>query len=534
MTLFKRVLRTAIDYNVIYLLSALFVLLGCLQLMNGPSMATGSVLGKTVMLLAVLQAYELVLLLVGYSVYKRQGNDHDGLMLAVIMLLLLFDPTFFNNRLYTCADSVVGGLLANLVVLGLAAFKLHVIVRHTCIPFTERFAATLLGAAGFVFLSPALFHAAPAEQRPFLLFLLCAVVPLVPLCLTRPRGEDEGTCPDRPWSSLHHRFEKYAFFIPSLLIPLHLYELGQIYDQPFLPAVLPWALLALGAGLMKLGGEFGQASWVHVVLVTAAVATAGLTSAPCAPAGFLADAMTPLRCMLLAGGLYLVLAWAVSDDEDCLWYASAFSVLMTAGGTPSTIWTNLTDLHAGWIFILLLNLLARSVLRGTFGDHLATGMTGALFVCRVVPMTPVMSLHAFVQLAGLSLLLASHLLQNDDLSYGLGLTVSLTMVGMSAVYALDGLGYGPLVAVVLHGQIVTALYLWRRHRAAWAAPAGVLGCLRFHLYPTVAGQGGAVSSTLWAWSGHLSLVAAFGFLLLGYYVSINKERLLADLDTVEE
>ena len=528
MTLVKRVLAFAIKKNFIYLISAFFVLLGCLLLMNGEAMATGSVFGKTVLLLGVIQLYELLLALVGYSVYKRMGVDHDGLMLALISILLLFDPTFFNNRIYMCADSIALGFMVNLALFFLAFLKIWVLVDQTKIPFTSRFTKTMIGTAAYIYLVPTFMHTCPAAYRPLLHFLLLAAVPLVPIALSRPRHE--GKCSDRPWSSLHYRFEKYAFFLPMCILPLHLFELGMIYNLSSNISFVPWLLFAMGALAMKMGGEFFRSSWIHYTLVWFACAAASYLTGT---TGYLilGEALTPLRLVLAAGSLYMLFTWSHTSEENCLWHASVFSVLASAGGTSTSIYHSIINLNPICIFVLFLHFLTRSILEDEGRNHLGTALTGSLFVSRVAPLAEAMSIYLFVQLFGAICLYMLH--RGDEYSKALCSGLSILLVGMTGYYVLFGVGPAVLFTIILHTQIVACHILWLNQGVTWARASALIGSCRFHAYPLLVGQGSVALNILEKYSGFISIGMAFALLLLGFYVSVNKERILATIETSE-
>ena len=529
MSLVKRVLAFAIKKNFIYLISAFFILLGCLLLMNGPAMATGSVFGKTVLLLGVIQLYELLLALVGYSVYKRMGIDHDGLMLALISILLLFDPTFFNNRVYMCAESLSIGFAVNLLLFCLALFKVWVLVEHTKIPFTSRFAKTLIGTAAYIYLVPTVMHSCPEAYRPLLHFLLLAAVPLVPIALSRPRYE--GKCSDRPWSNLHYRFEKYAFFLPLCILPLHLFELGMIYNLSSNISFVPWLLFAIGAVAMKMGGDFFRSSWIHVSLVWSACAFASHMSGTSSYL-ILGEALTPLRIILVTGALYMLFSWSHTSEESCLWHASLLSVLVSAGGTTSSIVHSITHLEPLFVFVLFLQFLTRSLLEDEAANHFGSALTGSLFICRLAPLTTAMSAYLFIQLFGSICLYVFHR-EEEDIAKTISSVLCFFLVGVTSYYSLNGLGPSWLLTTILHLQIVACHLLWLGQGVTWARATAVCGSCRFYAYPFISGQGSFMVGLLEQYSGFLSIGLAFALLLVGFYVSVNKERILATIDASE-
>jgi len=127
--LLKQCLRFTVQKNFLYLISALLVLIGSFQFMVDAGNAGFEEFTSTVALLSVLQLYEILLAGVGYAVYKKLKISHDGLMLTLISLILIFDPTFFNSRLYTCASSIWAGLAVNITLLFLALGKFYFFIQ---------------------------------------------------------------------------------------------------------------------------------------------------------------------------------------------------------------------------------------------------------------------------------------------------------------------------------------------------------------------------------------------------------------------
>ena len=118
------VVRFLFRTNPFYLLSAVCMLGGCLALTNSLSW-TSIGMGRLLALIATLNLYEVLLLVLGLYLLARRGIVRDGLMLLFLEALFLVDAAFLNGEVFAI-DAYVG-LIANSIILVLALLKLWLV-----------------------------------------------------------------------------------------------------------------------------------------------------------------------------------------------------------------------------------------------------------------------------------------------------------------------------------------------------------------------------------------------------------------------
>jgi hypothetical protein len=121
-----RLLRLIIDHNPFYLLSALCMLGGLLTLTNSSSYSPIPQ-RNLLLLIATLNGYELLLVVLALWLIVSRKLIRDGAILLGIEALFLADTAMLNAELFTI-DRRLGGIV-NLLLLLLAAAKLAVIFR---------------------------------------------------------------------------------------------------------------------------------------------------------------------------------------------------------------------------------------------------------------------------------------------------------------------------------------------------------------------------------------------------------------------
>ena len=385
MKIIKKMLKYTVEKNFLYLISALLVLIGSFQFMVDADSAGYEEFTATVLLLGILQVYELVLAGVGYSVYKRLNLAHDGLMLSLISLILVFDPTFFNNRLYLCAGSIWQGLGVNLILLSLALGKFYFFIHYTKIPLSKRFEKSIQAILVAIYFLPFFFHYATLENKVVMISLAIALIPLCPIILPRPKKNKAIT--NEP--TLHYRFERYLFFLCSLILPLHLFEVASIYDLPWGHVVkygrltssnglntLPWSVtffapLLIPAGIiaMKSIRNIGSEPMFHKSLGWFSLLAATFSGLNFCTHGTFVSFITPISVHLVTLALYMILTWSVTGDEESIWHGQLALIILAAGTTVSTISTSVREMNTFVLIMIFANLGLWSLFRGKKEDH---------------------------------------------------------------------------------------------------------------------------------------------------------------------
>ena len=493
MSMLKRCLKFTVEKNFLYLVSALLVLIGSFQFMVDADSAGLSEFSSTILLIVILQVYEVLLAGVCYSVYRKLAIEHDGLMLAIISLLMIFDPTFFNNRLYMCAPSIWQGLAANVLLLGLALGKLYVLIHQTKVPLSKRYERVLQFIMAAIYCGPFLFHYSAPLTKVSLLSILFMTIPLIPFMLPRPRpSKAKGTK-----ENLHFRFERYLFFLASFIIPLHLYELSIIYDLPWSMGihnhsyysssaltVLPWSatlfaplLVTFGIVLMKttripgLNGEF------HKWLAIASLGVASFSRLNFANLFSGSPLFTPFTLQLVTVALYMIITWSVTGKEHHLWHAQLAIIALFGGTSINAIALSIVELNPLMLTVFVLNIGLWSLFRGTAEDHRNSMAAGTILLGRGI-----YSFHGFTFIYNVC----------DSV---------FTVIGHCLEWILSSVIRG-----ISH----------------------ICRCISSILETIFNGAGGH--------KGTISLTGAFILLLGGFYVSMNKEALMTNMsnETDEE
>lgn len=118
--------RVVIDHNPFYLLSALCMLGGCVLLTNSWSFSPVAA-QRIVLLIAVLNVYELLLVGVAIWLIRMRGLVRDGMILLGIEAMFLADVAMLNSEVLSRDFRI--GVLVNATVWLLAAVKITVVLR---------------------------------------------------------------------------------------------------------------------------------------------------------------------------------------------------------------------------------------------------------------------------------------------------------------------------------------------------------------------------------------------------------------------
>jgi hypothetical protein len=235
----RSILRSFLDSNPFYLVSACCMLAGCLALTNSLSWLSIST-NRLLVLIATLNIYEASVLALAAYLLLYRGLRHDGMMLVMVEAFFFIDITFLNAEIST-QKSWIGPLVALLCFLAAIA-KLAVIMR--VLGARRRYAEfvfILIQIAGILAL-PILFGRTPdGRVLPMAFYAGWWIVGLMPAVyrfLARYLTSDVEASPLTP--------SLIAFTVlPTLSLATHLGILHYVYDVPFYGAMAAPALLAL-------------------------------------------------------------------------------------------------------------------------------------------------------------------------------------------------------------------------------------------------------------------------------------------------
>jgi len=226
--------------NPFYALSASAMLLGCWLLSVALPLQAAGPLGGLLLLMAVVQLYEGLLVGLGAFLVRTGRAPRDGVTVLVLESLFLMDAPLLAVECVT-ANAGVGTAVA-LGLAALAAAKLAW-VRQSAPDLLSSRAATLLGAHAVSVLAVPVAAAHLAEARlfgPIALYGLCWATLALPLAQRALRTETwAASSPEAP------RAHAVWTWVPAATTLLHLWAVGYVHAIPFQPAFLAPFLLGL-------------------------------------------------------------------------------------------------------------------------------------------------------------------------------------------------------------------------------------------------------------------------------------------------
>lgn len=349
-----------IDRNPCFLLSGVFMLVGCFLISQEIHLTDPSSPGFVQMLIGlvvVLNIYEAAVIGLGLWLSRSQTLVRDARHLLGLALLLLIDSAFVYNETAT-ADLWLGGLIAALVGL-LSVVKVVIITRGVGI----RLSLPGLIAIGLALIG---LYALPVTLR---LIASDGFVPaaammgvwvamgLVTAGYALPLGwATAGPPRDRDHQQLQHLIRAGVIALPLLALLVHAVMGLWVYGNLFTPAFASPVILGAAAVLLRQHDRLGGAR-------PAARAVGGLTVAAVVAAMFPPGellhvfhrpwpSVSPLRgTLLLAVGL-TVWAWLLAGGLKLVIAGAAMLLSALLGHTPSQMWGNTLD-AALWMRALL-------------------------------------------------------------------------------------------------------------------------------------------------------------------------------------
>lgn len=244
-------LRFIIDRNPFYLLSGVFMLVGCSilfsELHGEPELPT-----PLLILLGLFELYGIAAMALGIWLARMRRMTRDAGLLLVLTILLMSDVTFLYNELITAHFEM--GTWLNLIAAVLAMFKLLMIA--FCLRIWLNLTAMVIVTVEMLllFILPGVFallkHAAMLDESS--IYLAWWGLGAVLVVHTGPwmRSLDEEPN-DQPHRTLQNVVRTTMLFVPLLSIIGHVASLNFVYEVPFAMANL---------GPIVLAGGF---AWLH-------------------------------------------------------------------------------------------------------------------------------------------------------------------------------------------------------------------------------------------------------------------------------
>lgn len=254
-------LRRFLEGSYLYILSALAMIAGCYLLMRTTPAAGGEFLA-VLRGLAILQGYEVALILTAALIVRRLGRLDDAFTLLAIELTLLLDPTFFVNNFHTLMQSdraTPMGIHANAACFALVVAKLALLQAVLRIRLSGRAFAAFVLTAAIVYLAPRWLAVKEATlERHAYFFVLTWLMPMLALAmpardavLARVRSGEFLT----PAQKRH--LPGLFLAVPALLLPLHLGESWYVHNLTFYGVYLSplFVAVALRLALQRTNAE---------------------------------------------------------------------------------------------------------------------------------------------------------------------------------------------------------------------------------------------------------------------------------------
>jgi hypothetical protein len=337
-----------IDHNPCYLLSGACMLIGCRLLISVLHTPAGDV-KKLLLLLGIINLYELLLVILGLVLIKRIAFKRDGRILLALQALFLVDITFTSGIISTI--DLGSGIFINAALLILAAFKVSFILHNLKLPRAGRISFFITLQIALLLAIPLIYKWIAGNRNgnltPLVVYAtwwLAALLPMLGLLLHR--------LPTRPRLLEPHGIERAMgilfITLPFISLLVHLYSAAWVYDIDFVSAFAAPVLLglALAANLLE-GPRLQRYLIARLQLFSIAGAIWLSTDFPRQLLFYVNDgkiALTPLRLILIASALiFIYLIWR-HDNLFYLWTALLCLTAAALGPTTSLIWHNLISL----------------------------------------------------------------------------------------------------------------------------------------------------------------------------------------------
>jgi hypothetical protein len=241
----KTFVRSFLDSNPFYLISACCMLAGCVALTNSLSWVSIPT-PRLLALILTLNLYEAALIgLAAYLILVRSLR-RDGHMLIILELFFLIDVTFLVSEIAT-RKSWIGPAIAIATFLA-AIIKLAVILRILGLRHLfAQFVFILVQLATILALPIIFSRHADGSVSPLAFYLSWWIVGLMPVAYELLIKLFPSPEPSTPFSRIITTYT----FLPWLSLVGHLGILHYVYDVPFFGAMVAPVLLALAITLNR-------------------------------------------------------------------------------------------------------------------------------------------------------------------------------------------------------------------------------------------------------------------------------------------
>jgi hypothetical protein len=339
-------LRSIVQHNPFYLLSAACMLGGCLALTNSLSWSPID-RGRLLILMAALNIYELLLVGLAFFLIRRPNVRGDAIKLLLLEALFIVDVAFLNSEVF--AKDFFVGLLVNLIVYALVIVKLAIVFCALRIPIKSEPFFLLMFELTLLIVTPGAFkwiadhnNGKLPELAVYAAWWGIAAIPVVYVWL------------------MHWRPVKLSEFAPALLtnrlvsgaliaLPLasliaHVSTANWVYKARWFPTNVAPLMLGLAVALGTYDRHVVNLTFrlrAQILLPIAAIVLS-LGTPPQLEFGFAGIALTPLRLVFATATLIYVQGYWFHRHAYFAWAACICIVLGGLGATWNMIVSNLS------------------------------------------------------------------------------------------------------------------------------------------------------------------------------------------------
>jgi hypothetical protein len=285
------------------------------------------------LLMGVVQVYELLLTGLAWFLISRRRGERDGRMLLLLELVFLVDGTYLSAE-YSAADPG-GGVLVGLVTLALGLrFRLK----------AHAFLAVHFGALlGIPLLSAKMFQQSLLSDSVF--YAIWWLVGILPLVQAWVVDEFQRRGLRKDWLRPLERNFRIAFIVlPYASVCWHAASMHWVYGLPFHASYLTPAILGLGVSLTLMGERWLSRPWcIGIRWLTPLLALALSVQYPSELLFSLGSDVgggvlfSPLRFALVAAGMVYVFSFWSYRWQPFLTSAAITFLLAGAGHSISSI-----------------------------------------------------------------------------------------------------------------------------------------------------------------------------------------------------
>jgi hypothetical protein len=316
-------------HNPFYLLSALCMIAGCYML-NGDLALRAGELPRLLLLVATLNAYELLLIALGLYLIRGRGIERDGRTLLLLEAPFLVDLAFLNAEVAQTHGATA--LVLNALVFGLALLKVAAIFGVLYEQFPSRIFGFVATELLVLFGLPSVFRAvahngSPTTAQFFAAWLIVALLPVMyetQLWLAE-RMARHGVA---GFAAPRRRFILHLYMtLPFVSLLAHLGMLHWVYNARFYLGEGTLVLLAVSLPLARMQVADAQArSLLATVRVALPAIALVMTLEDPVPLAMHIGGRTPLTpAMVIAAGAYVVYVYMYLRKHALYYIAAAAS-----------------------------------------------------------------------------------------------------------------------------------------------------------------------------------------------------------------